>query len=194
MFQNCRNAAAGSVRQLDSKVAASRGLDTFIYHIPNPKDYNLKTHYGALEFLSELGFKTNPNNRLVKDVDGILEFIKEKGKMRPHLSYDIDGVVIKVNDVSEQLELGSTAKYPKWATAYKFPAQLVLTKLKDIIFTVGRTGRECKNRAARLFSGNRARTWNRPRDCGGTVGAGSGRPTDSGKLRRSKKGRAFVFL
>lgn len=145
VFQNCRNAAAGSVRQLDSKVAASRGLDTFIYHIPNPKDYNLKTHYEALEFLSELGFKTNPNNRLVKDVDGILEFIKEKGKMRPHLSYDIDGVVIKVNDVSEQLELGSTAKYPKWATAYKFPAQLVLTKLKDIIFTVGRTGQITPN-------------------------------------------------
>ena len=145
VFQNCRNAAAGSVRQLDSKVAASRGLDTFIYHIPNPKDYNLKTHYEALEFLSELGFKTNPNNRLVKDVDGILEFIKEKAEMRPHLSYDIDGVVIKVNDVSEQLELGSTAKYPKWATAYKFPAVEVLTKLKDIIFTVGRTGQVTPN-------------------------------------------------
>ena len=145
VFQNCRNAAAGSVRQLDSKVAASRGLDTFIYHIPNPKDYNLKTHYEALEFLSELGFKTNPNNRLVKDVDGILEFIKEKAQMRPHLSYDIDGVVIKVNDVSEQIELGSTAKYPKWATAYKFPAVEVLTKLKDIIFTVGRTGQVTPN-------------------------------------------------
>lgn len=145
VFQNCRNAAAGSVRQLDSKVAASRGLDTFIYHIPNPKDYNLKTHYEALLFLSELGFKTNPNNRLVKDVDGILEFIKEKAQMRPHLSYDIDGVVIKVNDVSEQIELGSTAKYPKWATAYKFPAVEVLTKLKDIIFTVGRTGQVTPN-------------------------------------------------
>lgn len=145
VFQNCRNAAAGSVRQLDSKVAASRGLDTFIYHIPNPKDYNLKTHYEALLFLSELGFKTNPNNRLVKDVDGILEFIKEKSQMRPHLSYDIDGVVIKVNDVSEQIELGSTAKYPKWATAYKFPAVEVLTKLKDIIFTVGRTGQVTPN-------------------------------------------------
>ena len=145
VFQNCRNAAAGSVRQLDSKVAASRGLDTFIYHIPNPKDYNLKTHYEALLFLSELGFKTNPNNRLVKDVDGILEFIKEKAQMRPHLGYDIDGVVIKVNDVSEQIELGSTAKYPKWATAYKFPAVEVLTKLKDIIFTVGRTGQVTPN-------------------------------------------------
>ncbi len=140
LFQNCRNAAAGSIRQLDSKVAASRGLDTFIYHIPNPLDYGINTHYEALEFLKELGFKTNPNNKLVKDVDGILEFIKEKGEKRESLSYDIDGVVIKLNNVKEQIELGSTAKYPKWATAYKFPALEVLTKLNDIIFTVGRTG------------------------------------------------------
>ena len=79
LFRNCRNAAAGSIRQLDSKVAASRGLDTFIYHIPNPSDYGLKTHFEALEFLKELGFKTNPNNRLVDNVDGILDFIREKG-------------------------------------------------------------------------------------------------------------------
>ena len=145
LFQNCRNAAAGSIRQLDSKVAASRGLDTFIYHIPNPSDYGLKTHFEALEFLKELGFKTNPNNRLVDNVDGILDFIREKGEKRDSLSYDIDGVVIKVNDVKEQLELGSTAKYPKWATAYKFPAKEVLTKLTDIIFTVGRTGQITPN-------------------------------------------------
>ena len=145
LFQNCRNAAAGSIRQLDSKVAASRGLDTFIYHIPNPLDYGIKTHYEALEFLKELGFKTNPNNKLVSDVDGILEFIKEKGEKRESLSYDIDGVVIKLNNVREQIELGSTAKYPKWATAYKFPAVEVLTKLKDIIFTVGRTGQITPN-------------------------------------------------
>lgn len=145
LFQNCRNAAAGSIRQLDSKVAASRGLDTFIYHIPNPLDYGINTHYEALEFLKELGFKTNPNNKLVSDVDGILEFIKEKGEKRDSLSYDIDGVVIKLNNVKEQIELGSTAKYPKWATAYKFPAVEVLTKLKDIIFTVGRTGQITPN-------------------------------------------------
>lgn len=140
IFQNCRNAAAGSIRQLDSKIAAERKLDTFIYHLPNPLDYGLKTHYEALEFMRELGFKTNPESTLVSDVEGILEFIKTRGEKRKSLSYDIDGVVIKVNDIRTQQELGNTAKYPKWATAYKFPAEEVLTKLTDIIFTVGRTG------------------------------------------------------
>lgn len=140
VFQNCRNAAAGSIRQLDSKIAAQRKLDTFIYHLPNPLDYGLKTHYEALEFLKELGFKTNPESEKVDGVDGILSFIDNNGKKRKNLSYDIDGVVIKVDDIKTQLELGNTAKYPKWATAYKFPAEEVLTKLQDIIFTVGRTG------------------------------------------------------
>lgn len=145
IFQNCRNAAAGSIRQLDSKIAASRGLDTFIYHIPNPLDYGIETHYEALKFLKELGFKTNPQSKLVPDVDGIIEFIQDITKKRNELSYDIDGVVIKVNNIKDQIELGFTAKYPKWATAYKFPAQEVLTKLKDIIFTVGRTGQVTPN-------------------------------------------------
>ena len=140
VFQNCRNAAAGSIRQLDSKIAAERKLDTFIYHLPNPLDYGIKTHFEALEYMKELGFKTNPESMLVSDVDGILDFIETRGKKRENLSYDIDGVVIKVNDIRTQNELGSTAKYPKWATAYKFPALEVLTKLTDIIFTVGRTG------------------------------------------------------
>ena len=145
LFQNCRNAAAGSIRQLDSKIAASRGLDTFIYHIPNPLDYGIKTHYEALQYLKELGFKTNPESTLVSDVDGILKFIEKEGEMREKLSYDIDGVVIKTNSIKDQIELGYTAKYPKWATAYKFPATEVLTKLKDIIFTVGRTGQVTPN-------------------------------------------------
>lgn len=145
LFQNCRNAAAGSIRQLDSKIAASRGLDTFIYHIPNPLDYGIETHYEALKYLHELGFKTNPESTLVSDVDGIVDFIERMGKKRPGLSYDIDGVVIKVNNVRDQIELGFTAKYPKWATAYKFPAEEVLTKLNDIIFTVGRTGQVTPN-------------------------------------------------
>ena len=145
LFQNCRNAAAGSVRQLDSKIAASRGLDTFIYHIPNPEDYGITKHYDALKYLKELGFKTNPENTLVKDIDGILEFIDKQGKNRKDLSYDIDGVVIKLNDIKDQRELGFTAKYPKWATAYKFPAEEVLTKLEDIIFTIGRTGQVTPN-------------------------------------------------
>ena len=145
LLQNCRNAAAGSIRQLYSKVAAERKLDTYIYHLPNPEDYGLKTHQEALDFMTKLGFKTNNNNRLVGTVEEIYEFINEKGELRQQLPYDIDGVVIKVNNIDEQKKLGYTAKYPKWATAYKFPAQEVLTKLTDIIFTVGRTGQITPN-------------------------------------------------
>ena len=144
-FQNCRNLAAGSIRQLDSKIAASRKLDTWIYHLPNPTDYGITTHFQALMFMKELGFKVNPNNRLVDGVEGILSFIEEKGNERKSLPYDIDGVVIKLNDLSEQRIMGFTAKYPRWATAYKFPAEEVLTKLEDIIFTVGRTGQITPN-------------------------------------------------
>ena len=144
-FQNCRNLAAGSIRQLDSKVASERKLDTWIYHLPNPADYGIKTHFEALEFMKELGFKVNPNNRLVDGIDGILKFIEEKGKERESLPYDIDGIVIKLNDLNEQRVMGYTAKYPRWAIAYKFPATEVLTKLEDIIFTVGRTGQITPN-------------------------------------------------
>ena len=145
LLQNCRNAAAGSIRQLDSNIAKQRKLDAFIYHLPNPEDYGIRTHLEALEFMKSLGFKTNPNNLLVNDVKGIIEFVNEKASIRDELSYDIDGVVIKVNDLNIQKSLGFTAKYPKWATAYKFPAQEVLTKLTDIIFTVGRTGQITPN-------------------------------------------------
>ena len=145
LLQNCRNAAAGSIRQLDSKIAASRNLNCWIYHLPNPEDYGIKTHWEALEFMKELGFRTNPNNLLVTDVNGILSYIEAKGKDRPSLEYDIDGVVVKLNDISEQRKLGFTAHHPKWAIAYKFPAEEVLTKLKDIIFTVGRTGQITPN-------------------------------------------------
>jgi len=140
LLQNCRNAAAGSIRQLDSKVAAERKLDNFIYHLPNPLDYGLKTHAEAMEYMKKLGFKINPNNRLVNNIQEVIEYIEEKGKERKSLPYDIDGIVIKVNSIEQQQSLGNTAKYPKWATAYKFPAEEVLTKLQDIIFTVGRTG------------------------------------------------------
>ena len=145
LFQNPRNAAAGSIRQLDSKITASRKLDSFIYHLPNPLDYNINTHNEALEFMNSLGFKINPNNRLVDNIDEVLEFINYQTKNRNSLSYEIDGIVIKVNSILEQKNLGYTAKYPKWATAYKFPAQEVLTKLTDIIFTVGRTGQVTPN-------------------------------------------------
>lgn len=146
LLQNCRNAAAGSIRQLDSKIAAERKLDNFIYHLPNPLDYNLYTHQDALDYMQKLGFKTNHNNNLlVKNINEVISYIEKKAKERASLPYDIDGVVIKVNDIRQQQKLGSTAKYPKWATAYKFPATEVLTKLTDIIFTVGRTGQITPN-------------------------------------------------
>ena len=94
LLQNPRNAAAGSIRQLDSKVAASRKLDTFIYHLPNPLDYGITTHYEALEFMKKLGFKTNPNNKLVGGIDGVMEFINYQTKNRSKLPYEIDGIVI----------------------------------------------------------------------------------------------------
>ncbi|MCI8346475.1 MAG: NAD-dependent DNA ligase LigA [Bacilli bacterium] len=144
-LRNCRNAAAGSIRQLDSKIAKQRKLDSFIYHLPNPQDFGIKTHSDAIAYMKSLGFKTNPNNRLVKSMEEVIEFIGEKGRIRKDLAYDIDGVVIKVNSILDQQQLGYTAKYPKWATAYKFPAEEVLTKLTDIIFTVGRTGQITPN-------------------------------------------------
>ncbi len=145
LLQNPRNAAAGSIRQLDSKVAASRKLDCFIYHLPNPLDYGIATHDDALQFMKKLGFKVNPNNRLVENISQVLEFIDYHTIHRHELPYDIDGIVIKVNSIRQQQELGYTVKYPKWATAYKFPAEEVLTKLVDIVFTVGRTGQITPN-------------------------------------------------
>ena len=145
LLQNCRNAASGSIKLLDSREVAKRNLECFVYHLPNPVDYGLKSHSEALEFMKELGFRLNPNNQLVDDVSGILEFIKAKGDVRKELPYDIDGVVVKVNDLDVQRKLGYTSKYPKWCIAYKFPAEVVYTKLIDIIFTVGRTGQITPN-------------------------------------------------
>ena len=139
-FANPRNAAAGSVRQLDSKVAAKRNLSCFIYHLPNPEDYNIYTHSDALNFMKELGFKINPNNKKVNDIKELMEYIDYWTINRPNLPYEIDGIVIKVNDLNDQEKLGFTARSPKWAIAYKFPPEEVLTKVKKIIFTVGRTG------------------------------------------------------
>ena len=144
-LQNTRNAAAGSIRQLDSKVAAKRNLDAFLYHLPNPLDYGIHTHHEALAFMRELGLKTNPNNRIVNNIHEVMDYIHEKGDIRDSLPYDIDGIVIKVDSIDDQLQLGYTAKTPRWAVAYKFPAEEVLTKLKDIIFTVGRTGQITPN-------------------------------------------------
>ena len=144
-LQNPRNAAAGSIRQLDSKIAAQRNLDAFLYHLPNPEDFGIKTHHEALEFMKSLGFKTNPNNRIVKNINEVMAYIHEKGEIRKDLPYDIDGVVIKVDNLKDQQTLGFTARTPRWAIAYKFPAEEVLTKLNDILFTVGRTGKITPN-------------------------------------------------
>lgn len=145
LLKNCRNAAAGSVRQLDSSVAAKRNLEVWIYHLPDPEDYGIKTHHEALEFMAELGFRTNPNNRLVNSIDEVMEFIQEKNDARKELPYDIDGVVIKLDDLHDHEIMGNTIRYPKWACAYKFPAEVVQTKLNDIKFTVGRTGQVTPN-------------------------------------------------
>ena len=139
-FANPRNAAAGSVRQLDSKVAASRKLSCFIYHLPDPEDYNIYTHSDALRFMKELGFVVNPNNRKINNINELMEYVDHYTKERPNLPYEIDGIVIKVDNLNDQQRLGFTARSPKWAIAYKFPAEEVLTRVKDIICTVGRTG------------------------------------------------------
>lgn len=146
LFQNCRNAAAGSVRNLDPNITKKRDLDCLIYHLPNPLDYGITTHYESLLFMKELGFNTNYEvNKLTSNIEEVLNYIKEWTKKRNTLSYDIDGIVIKVNDIKMQNRLGYTAKVPKWATAYKFPAEEVVTRLIDIIFTVGRTGKITPN-------------------------------------------------
>ena len=145
LFQNCRNLASGSVRQLDSKITAERKLNNFIYHLPNPLDYNIYNHSDALKFMKELGFRVNPKYKVCKNINEVISYINDATEERPNLAYDIDGVVIKVNDIYMQEELGFTARSPKWATAYKFPAERVTTRLTDIKFTVGRTGKITPN-------------------------------------------------
>jgi len=145
LLANPRNAAAGTVRQLDSKIASSRNLSNFIYHLPNATDYNIHTHFESLEYMKKLGFKTNSNNKRVNGINELLEYINYWTENRNNLPYEIDGIVIKLDNIDKQQKLGFTSKYPKWATAYKFPAMEVLTKLKDIKFTVGRTGQVTPN-------------------------------------------------
>lgn len=144
-FKNCRNAAAGSIRQLDSNITKERNLDTFMYHLVNPTKYNITNQKDALTFISNLGFCINTDNVLLNNIDEVISYIKEKGEIRNTLPYDIDGVVIKLNDFKDQNKMGNTIKYPKWATAYKFPALISYTKLLDIKFTVGRTGQITPN-------------------------------------------------
>lgn len=146
LFANPRNAAAGSVRQLDSKIAAKRNLDFMAYFIPNPDKYGIKTQGESLAFLKELGFKTNYNlNGLAKGVNDIINYIDDLGSKRHDLPFEIDGVVLKVNSLEDEAKLGFTERVPRWGIAYKFPAEEVLTTLKEIKFTVGRTGKITPN-------------------------------------------------
>ena len=146
LFANCRNAAAGSIRQLDSKIAAARGLDGFWYHLPDGESYGFETHYDSLMWMKSLGFKVNETySRKFQNVDEIWKFIEELTALRYDLPYDIDGVVIKVNSYAVQRQLGFTSRTPKWAVAYKFPAEEKETVLEDIFLTVGRTGKVTPN-------------------------------------------------
>ena len=145
-FANPRNAAAGSVRQLDSKITAKRNLDFMAYFIPNPEDYGLKSQSDSLNFLRELGFVTNYKyNTVATSVGEIISDIESLSKIRKELPYAIDGVVLKVNSLEDEKKLGFTARVPRWGIAYKFPAEEVLTTLKEIKFTVGRTGKITPN-------------------------------------------------
>lgn len=139
-FANPRNAAAGSLRQLDSKLAAKRKLSVFLYSVNDLTEFNATTQSEALEELDQLGFKTNQERERVSDIEGVLNYIEKWTSKRESLSYDIDGIVIKVNDLSQQEEMGYTQKSPRWAIAYKFPAEEVITKLLDIELSIGRTG------------------------------------------------------
>lgn len=139
-FANPRNAAAGSLRQLDSKLAAKRRLSIFLYSVNDFTNFHATSQSEALDELDELGFKTNQNRKRESDIEGVLEYIEYWTEKRQDLSYDIDGIVIKVNDLEEQDELGYTQKSPRWAIAYKFPAEEVVTTLHDIELSVGRTG------------------------------------------------------
>jgi len=145
LFANPRNAAAGSVRNLDSKITEKRDLDCFIYHLPNPLDYNIKKHHECLEYMKKLGFNVNESYKVCSNIEEVIEFVKEYTEKRNSLSYEIDGIVIKVDNINYQNILGYTVKVPKWATAYKFPAEEVETRLIDILFTVGRTGKITPN-------------------------------------------------
>lgn len=140
LFANPRNAAAGSLRQLDSKITAERGLDIFIFNIQQIEGKELKTHSESLNFLRSLGFKVIPNKDTFETIEQAYERVLAIGEERGTLSFDIDGAVIKVNEFDKRELLGKTSKFPKWAIAYKFPAEQQKTKVLDILIQVGRTG------------------------------------------------------
>ncbi|MBM7587582.1 DNA ligase (NAD+) [Bacillus pakistanensis] len=139
-FANPRNAAAGSLRQLDPKIAASRNLDIYLYAIADVGQTGVTSHSEGLDLLESLGFKANKERKNCENIDEVIQFVEDWVEKRAELPYEIDGIVIKVDSLQQQEELGTTAKSPRWAIAYKFPAEEVVTLLKSIELNVGRTG------------------------------------------------------
>lgn len=145
LFANCRNAAGGSLRQLDASITKERELDQFSYTLVNPENYNIHTQMDVLHYLKELGFSVNPNSIHCQNIEEVIQKIEEYDELRKTLDYATDGIVIKVNEFDLYDRIGYTVKVPKWAIAYKFPAEVVTTRLNDIIFTIGRTGKIIPN-------------------------------------------------
>ena len=145
LFANTRNAAAGSVRQLDSRVAASRKLGSFIYNLANFEDFKFDKHSDILKYLETLKFSISPHYKVCSNIKEVIAYVKDFESAKKKLDYDTDGVVIKVNNLRLYKEIGFTAKTPRWAIAYKFAPEEVVTKLLDIIFSVGRTGKVTPN-------------------------------------------------
>jgi DNA ligase (NAD+) len=139
-FANPRNAAAGAIRQLDSRLVARRKLDMFAYDLLVGGNKPFPTHWEALDWLQQAGFRVNSNKKLCKSIDEVIEFANEMEKLRDELGYEIDGLVVKVNSTALQDEFGSTQKAPRWAIAYKYPARQASTKVLSIVVQVGRTG------------------------------------------------------
>lgn len=140
LFANPRNAAAGSLRQLDVQVTKKRELATFMYTVIEPERYNLTTQHDAINFLSELGFATNPSSVHLTDINAIDDYITTQTADRDQLAYGIDGIVVKIDDLALQQALGNTVKVPRWEIAYKFPPEEAATVVRDIEWTIGRTG------------------------------------------------------
>ena len=140
LFANARNAAAGSLRQLDSKITKTRPLDIYIFNVQKIEGKEFNSHYEELEYLSKLGFNVNPVRIYCKTIDEIKQAIEKIGEDRESLTFGIDGAVVKVDNLKFREILGNTAKTPRWAVAYKYPPEKKETKLKDIICQVGRTG------------------------------------------------------
>lgn len=139
-FANCRNAASGSIRQLDPNVTASRNLDFFAYSVGETEGIEIKNQESLLNLLKKFHFKVNPNYKKINSIEKVIEIINEWQEKRHHLGYDTDGMVVKVNDFAQQNILGATSKDPKWAIAYKYPPEEAETVVENIIVTMGRTG------------------------------------------------------